>query len=58
MEKVCMKSMRVLVDCKQLNVFAREANVIFDCINENMISKMREVISYSLQQNHSWRSVC
>lgn len=49
LEEVCRKSVGILVDCKQLNVSSREVNVIFDRINKNMISKMREVISYSLQ---------
>lgn len=44
-----MKSMVGLVDYKQVTVSASESNVIFDYINENMMSKMKEVISYSVQ---------
>lgn len=60
LKKVCMKSMVVLVDCKQVNVSTRESNVIFDYINKNMVSKMREVIIllHSVWQDNPWRIVC
>lgn len=49
LEEVCMKSMGVSVDSKQLNMSTREANVIFDYINTIMISKMRQVKLHSVQ---------
>lgn len=52
LEEVCMKSMGVLVDSKQLNMSTREAKVVFDYINTIMISKMREVKLHSVSHDH------
>lgn len=43
LEQVRIKSMEVLVDSEQLNVSTKEAYVIFDYINKNIIPRMREV---------------